>query len=261
VVEAATHCGPASPWRGTVSRLLWDGHPGNNALIARTDAAGLVAVHLAVAQEDLTVVSVSGAPDVDRACVVAGAYEIAAAVPEEWERAACSLYDLPLGPGHSWEISEQEVSTYVATPRLERIAGVALPAWEAESEFDLTSSPAFGTVTALHVLRELIGPRPDDECRATQAAVASFTRYGFEAAAVTTFAAVASALRVATERSVERTAVLRFDHPFAAVAVAGRPGSGGAASPQGTAFAGLPLFSAWVADPIEPEDQAPESSR
>jgi hypothetical protein len=198
---------------------------------------------------------------VDRASVVAGAYEIAAAVPGDWERAACSLYDLPLGPGHSWEISEQEVSTYVVRPRLERIAGVALPAWGAQQELDLALAPAFGTAPALQALRELIGPRPDDECRATQAAVASFTRYGFEAAAVTTFAAIASALRVAAERSVERTAVLRFDHPFAAVAVAGRPGSSGAASPQGTAFAGLPLFSAWVADPIEPEDQAPESPR
>jgi hypothetical protein len=264
VVPAAKHLGGASPWRSVVSRLLWDGGAEGHAMIARTDAAGVVAVHLAVAREDLTVVSVSGAPDVDRVSVLAGGYEIAATVCGEWERTACSLYDLPLGPGHSWEISEREVRTSVAKPRLERIAGVSLPAWRAEDELDLTLAPAFGTAPALHALCELIGPRPDDERRATQAAVASFTRYGFEAAAVTAFGATASALRVAAERSIERTAVLRFDHPFAAVAIAGRPSpprpSRSGSTPMGDeSFHGLPLFSAWVHEPIEAEERPPAS--
>ena len=50
-----------------MSRLLWDGGAEGRAMITRTDAAGLVAVHCAVAREDLTVVSVSGAPGTDRA--------------------------------------------------------------------------------------------------------------------------------------------------------------------------------------------------
>ena len=252
VVPAAKHLGVASPWRSGVSRLLWDGGAQGHAMIARTDAAGVVAVHLAVAREDLTVVSVSGAPDVDRAAVLAGAYEIAATVCVEWERTACSLYDLPLGPGHSWEISEQEVPTRVAGPRRERIAGVALPAWRAEEELDLTLAAAFGTAPALDALRELIGPRPDDQCAATQAAVASFTRYGFEAAAVTAFGIRTAALLRPAQRSLERTAVLRFDHPFAAVAIAGRPSSVGDSS-----FPGLPLFSAWVHEPVEAEERPP----
>jgi hypothetical protein len=252
VVPAAEHLGRSSPWRSAVSRLLWDGRADGHAMITRTEAAGLVAVHCAVAREDLTVISVSAAPEVDRAAVCAGAAEVAATVRAEWGRGACSLYDLPLGTGHSLELSEQEVASFVAQSRLERIDGAALPAWSAEAELDLTASPAFGIAPALETLHRLIGPRPGDQCAAKQAAVASFTRYGFAAAAVTALGFSASALRRPPERSLQRRAVLRFDHPFAAVAVAGRPGGRGA-----VAFAGLPLFSAWVAEPSEPQDEPP----
>lgn len=263
VMPAEEHCGVVSPWRGAVSRFLWDGVADRHALIARTEAAGVVAVHCALAGEGLTVVSVSAALDVDRASVLDAAYEVAATVCEEWGRGACSLFDLPLGTGHSWVLSEREVPVYVSNQRLERVLGAALPAWQAEGDLDLSLSPAFGTAPALQTLRELIGPRPDDECQATQAAVASFTRYGFEAAAVTAFGVRASVAPRALGRAVERDAVLRFDHPYAAVAVAGRP-----AAPRGpkdapgvddTRFPGLPLFSAWVHEPIEPEDEPPAS--
>jgi hypothetical protein len=262
VVPAADHCGPASPWKRAVSRLLWDGHPEQHAMVARTDAAGVVAVHCAVAHEDLTVVSVSGAPEVDRASVLAGAYEVAATVCGDWRKGARSLFDLPLGAGHSWEISEREIRVYVPEPRVERIEGVALPAWRLERSLDLTRSSAFGAAPALQTLRELIGPRPDDRCDAAQAAVASFTRYGFEAAAITAFGVAAAALR-AGDRAIERTAVLRFDHPYAAVAIAGTPpgalrGVSGPAPPD-SPFPGLPLFTAWVHEPIEPEDDPPDS--
>jgi hypothetical protein len=263
VVPAEQHRGVASPWRGAVSRLLWDGRAEGQAMIARTEAAGVVAVHCAVASEELTVVSVSAAPEVDRASVVAGAYEVAWAVCEEWARGACSLFDLPLGSGHSWEIAEREVPLYVPNQRLERVAGVALPAWRAAEDLDLGFSRAFGTAPALETLRELIGPKPDDECAARQAAVASFTRYGFEAAAVTAFGFRASSAPRSHGRTIERSAVLRFDHPYAAVAVAGRP-----AAPRGpkdapgvaaTRFPGLSLFSAWVHEPIEPESDPIDS--
>ncbi|HEY1515544.1 MAG TPA: serpin family protein [Solirubrobacteraceae bacterium] len=251
VVPAADHCGPASPWAGAVSRLLWDDQAASRAMIGHTDAAGLVAVHLAVAEQDLTVVSVSAAPEVDRASVLSAAYEVAATVGGEWRRNACSLYDLPLGAGHSWEISEREVPAYGKGARLERIEGVALPAWHIEGKLELMRSAAFATAPALATLRALIGPRPNDDCDAVQAAVASFGRYGFEAAAITTFSAVAAAMGP-RQRAVQRSAELRFDHPYGAVAIAGRPGEAGGS-------AGLPLFTAWVAEPIEPEDQPPAS--
>lgn len=253
VVRAAEHCGAASPWKAAVSRMLWDEHASQRAMIARTKAAGVVAVHCAVAQEDLTVVSVSAAPEVDRASVLGGAYEVAASVCRDWGRGGCSLFDLALGEGHSWQISEREVPVYVREPRLERITGAALPAWRVEDDLDLSSSPAFGTGPALEAVRVLIGPRPNDHSQATQVAVASFTRYGFEAAAVTALGFRTASLLRPRGHTLERTAVLRFDHPYAAVAIAGRPRDATGA------WAGLPLFAAWVSDPIEPEDQPPAS--
>ena len=235
-------------------------------MIARTKAAGVVAVHCAVAREDLTVVSVSGAPEVDRVAVLAGAYEVAAAVCGDWGRGACSLYDLPLGAGHSWDIAEQEVAVFVREPRLERIAGVALPAWRAQEKLDLRLSPAFGTAPAFETLRELIGPRPDDHCEATQAAVASFTRYGFEAAAVTAMGIRTAAARVRADVAsgppscALTTRTPRWRSPAGPRRSAAERGRGMGAG-DSASCPGLPLFSAWVHAPIEPEDEPPGRSR
>ncbi len=248
VVPAAGHLSPASPWRSSVSRLLWDDGVVFGAAIVRTEAAGLVAVHRADAKEDqdVAVISVSAAADVDRASVVAAAYEVAAAsaAPGGWDALACSLFDLPLGPGHSWEISEREVRTFVKEPRRERIAGAALPAWNIESRLGLLEDPAFAVGPACDTLRELIGPGPDDSCDAAQVAVAAYNRYGFEAAAITALGIASAAMVRPAERTLERTAVLRFDHPHAAVAIA-------------PSFSGLPLFTAWVNEPVEPQDHPP----
>jgi hypothetical protein len=89
-------------------------------------------------------------------------------------------------------------------------------------------------------------------------AVASYTRYGFEAAAVTGFGLSAAAMPMLREKGLERTAKLRFDHPYAAVAVAGKPESPRRGD-SSSVFTGVPLFSAWVQDPIEPEDEPPSS--
>lgn len=264
VVSAHELLGVASPWQGKVNRLLWDslGRGGERAMIARTSAAGVVAAHCAVAREELTVVSVSADPGVERGAVLAAAHEMAAfAAGEDRGTRACSLYDLPLGSGHSWEISEEQVATYVKEAPLERIVGAALPAWSVRGDLELLASARFGTRPALETLRRLIGPRTDDVCDAAQTAVASFTRYGFEAAAVTAMAVRASAARLPIQRTLQRSAVLRFDHPYAAVAIAGRAAwSGrdvGASAGPASGFAGLPLFSVWVDEPLEPEDRPP----
>jgi Serpin (serine protease inhibitor) len=253
VVPAEEHLGTGSPWRGTVARLLWDKRP-HLALIARSPAAGLVAVHQARATEDLTVISVSASPDVPRTAVLEAAHEVAASARQGLSADACSLFDLPIGEGHSWQITEQEVATHEAGQQIERIPGASLPAWHIESKLDLLRSESFGAGPALAAIREMIGRRPDDETSAVQAAVASFTREGFEAAAVTGFAVRASARRRdPQERGTERQAILRFDHPYAAVAIAGRPSSPNltAATRSQSAYTGLPLFSAWIHEPQE----------
>ena len=264
VVSAAEGLGPASPWRGAVKRLLWTAPPpAGQAMIARTKSAGPVAVHCAVAREDLTVISVSADSRADRSAVLDAAHEVGRALSAGSDKLACSLWDLPLGSGHSWEISEREVEVFVPETRLERITGVALPAWSVRAKLDLTESVTFGMDPALETLRQLVGPRDDDECEAVQAAVASFTRYGFEAAAVTALGARTAALRRPVGRATERRAVLRFDHPYAALAVPGRAavaGVGGSGvGGEGGPFPGLPLFTAWVAEPVEPEDHPPGS--
>jgi hypothetical protein len=221
------------PWRGTVRRLLWDIGPRDSGLLV-TEAAGLVAVHRAEAVEDLTVLSISAEPRTPREAVLAAAHEIAAG-----RGAACSLFELSLGRGHSWELEEREIGTRSAGERHERTAAATLPAWRIQSRLDLTRSDDFGANAALAKLQTLVGPQAGDELAAVQAAVAAFTRYGFEAAAVTAFGVLRASLPLLRHRGLERSLTLRFDHPYAALAIS-RPGS-------------LPLFSAWVTDPVEPE--------
>ncbi len=161
----------------------------------------------------------------------------------------------------SWTIEEHEIRTHQPGQRIERIAGVSLPAWNIESKTNLLADPErFASAPAHETMRYLIGPSPDDRPEAVQAAVASFTRYGFEAAAVTAFGIATSAQRPPGQRGIEHTAVLRFDHPYAALAIAGRAVL---QQPQGTTpnpqapWHGLPLFSAWIHEPEAPGDRPP----
>ena len=122
-----------------------------------------------------------------------------------------------------------------------------VPAWSAHSTHDL-SDPRLGFAPVRHALD------PVDPWQARQAAMARYTRTGFEAGAVTALAIALSATRPSP--GVRRTAELRFGHPFAAVAVAtggtGHGGSGRPAPPE--PWHGLPVFSAWVAAPEDPPD-------
>ena len=251
VALSSDHLGAGSPWHGMVERLLWDQHPGRLAMLADTSRAGLVAVHTAVANEELTVMSVSAEPAVPREAALDAAHEVAAfARGADSPASQRSLFDLALGAGHSWSVSERKIPTRLPDERKERITDVYLPAWSVESSLDLQASPAFGSDQALGVIRELVGARPDDELAAAQAAVASFTRYGFEAGAITRFGISAAALARPRETGLERRATLRFDHSYAVVALAGKLDKRDLAS----GFTGLPVFSAWVATPQEAED-------
>jgi hypothetical protein len=198
-------------------------------------AVGDVAVHTARAREDLDVTSVVAAPGVPAAEVIAAAYDIAAA-PRR------SLFDLPLGEGPLWTITERPARTTAPDGREERCTAV-LPAWSADSDHDL-ARPELGLPAAARSAAAALGLGVF-AYEARQSAVASYTRVGFEAAAV-------SAMAVATgyqepRDGVERTAELRFGHPYAVVATARdqrwEAGRGTVVGP----WHGLPVFSAWVA--------------
>jgi hypothetical protein len=223
-------------------------------MLAHTEAAGVVAVHFAIANEELAVVSVAADPAVDRHLVFEAAYEIGrrtrmGALAE----ARCSLFDLPLGPGHSWEIFEKEIASYRGGDRSESIVSATLVDWSIRSELDLQRSERFGVSRALDALLGLIGPLGmSDAYQAVQSAVASYSAKGFEAAAISAFGLVGASMTMREERGLWRTARLYFDHPYVAIALAGRPSDFTRQRAGHTELFGLPLFSAWVAEPREP---------
>ena len=242
-VAPASALGPSGPWAGQLSRVLrTPGGFGHRQFVAATEAAGDVAVHTARAQGDLQVTSVVAAPEVDAQDVLAVAYDLATTLAAGGHVSLRSLFDLPLGEGPLGTVSELSARVESASGREEECTAV-LPAWSARSSHDL-SHPGLGFAAAVSAL----APGP---WVVQQDAVARFGRVGFEAAALTSAAAGAAAMP-ASRPGLIRTAELRFGRPYAVVAVVAEGfGSGLRPSP----WAGLPVFSAWVA---QPEDADPE---
>ncbi|MEO3778321.1 hypothetical protein ABGB16_16015 [Micromonospora sp. B11E3] len=245
-VAPASALGPASPWAGRLTRVLRTPAHGHLAWIAATPEAGDVAVHTAAARPapdggdgaGLLVVSVAAAPDVAAADVLAAAYRIAAGADAAEPAGRRSLFDLPLGETPLWTLREEVVHTHARGGREERHAAV-LPRWSARNEHDVSELGFRAAVAAL---------APGLRAEARQATVASYTRYGFEAAAVTG----AFGLVSLPPEGVARTAELRFGHPYAVVAVATDRRAGGAGP-----WHGVPVFSGWVSEPDDlPEDEA-----
>jgi hypothetical protein len=219
---------------------------GHDVRLVRTTTAGLVGAHVAASADGLAVVSVLGAPDADRAAVLAAAHEVAVGLDEAWIGDPVSLFDVPLGAGDVGEVVEDRLVAAGAS-RVER--GVAaLPSWRASTQLDLLpgpTGPAF--VAAGEALAELLPPQ-DVRLEARQVAVASYTREGFEAAAITAVGVRATAARESHE-VLRRTLHLRFDRPYAAVAVAVRPPETDVVIDE--TWYGLPVFSAWITQPTE----------
>jgi hypothetical protein len=251
VVPARGQFRASSPWIDRVDDVLLGTGDHGLAMLASTEAAGTVAVHFALATEELVVISVAADPDVERHQVFEAAYDIARLYRNGRLMAAqCSLFDLPLGMGHSWTISERETLTKPGH-RQQVVESTVLPAWTATNALDLRASDLFGVGPALDALLTLIGPHPDgDVLLAGQAATASYTATGFEAAALD-FMVLETRGGRRREKGIERRATLLFDHPFVALALAGSTREGRQAQTGHTEMFGLPIFSAWVADPAE----------
>jgi hypothetical protein len=232
----ASALGPSSPWAAGLGQVLRTPEgPGHEQFVAVTQAAGDVAVHAAQARDGLLVVSVAADPGVPAGDVLAAACELAPALATGARVARRSLFDLPLGDGPLWAISERTAPVTSGAAREERCTAV-LPAWTASTSLDL-GDPSLGFAAAAHALA------PGDPWQARQAAMARYSRTGFEAAAVSGMA-VAMAMRV-PRTGLVRTAELRFGHPYAVVAVTVDTSGDAGRGP----WHGLPVFSAWVADP------------
>jgi hypothetical protein len=246
-VVPARALGDGSDWsRRVTSVLCTQVRLGSAAFITSTERAGDVAVHvghargLASIAQGLAVVSVIAARDVPPADVLASAHEIATAYAARGNAGHPSLFDLALGDGHSWTITEEPDSS----GKSERWT-VLLPAWSADDDHDLLAGD-FGFEPALHALRALLPPG-DYGYEAKQSVVARYDRQGFEAAAVTAMAA-----RLSRSAGMRRVAELRFGHPFAVVAVA-LDGRSRASTPSYGPWHGVPVFSAWVTEAEDAE--------
>ena len=236
--------GESSPWAGQLAQVLRSPrHPGHSAFIATTAQAGDVAVHVGRARGGLLVASVIAAADVPPGDVLAAAHGLAMSSAAGRRDGRRSLFDLPIGEAPLWSLREE--ASHSGDD--ERCTAV-LPAWSARSEYDL-SDPRLGFAAAAHALGQ------GDPWRARQAATASYSRIGFEAGAVTAMAVMLSAL--APRHGVLRIAELRFGHPYAVVAVTADEDTGSRLRPAGGhgPWHGVPVFSAWVADPHDAADE------
>ncbi|MFI5954710.1 hypothetical protein [Cryptosporangium sp. NPDC051539] len=238
---AAVPAAELGPTRWPLETVLRSGRT-HRARLSTDAEAGDLAVHVARSgdEDTLTVVSVIGAPDVAPATVLGAAHR--AAIEEVRGRpAARSLYDLPLGDGHAWTLTEEPVRTTSRGGREERCEAI-LPAWEATSRHDLMADPRTGFRDAAEALVPLLPPEPaGSEAEAVQSALAKYSRTGFAAAAVTALGLRATAL-IEPRDGVRRIATLRFGRPYAVVAVAEQSGG---------PWSGVPVFSAWVAAPSD----------
>jgi hypothetical protein len=209
-------------------------------LIAETDAAGLVAVAAPRASSALDVLSVIGAPDVTPADVDSAAHQVAAMLRGD-RRAAREVPVEELADGHAWTVTDR---------REHRAGGQAvqaewrshLPAWSAKSDHDLDNAPGVASV-----FDALTGfARQEDlpvNFSAKQAAIASYSRTGFKAAAVTAVGVRAAGMPSFHEVLVRRVE-LRFNRPYAVLACAARDDGP-------SAWRGVPVFSAWITEPEE----------
>lgn len=249
-VADARALGPGSPWARGLRRVLRSPSHGHRCAIATTTRAGDVIMHAAPAQAadgaGLVVLSVAAAPQVPPAEVLAAAYDLSAGAADGAQPAGSrSLFDLPLGETPLWTLSEERVRTRARDGREERHNAV-LPCWSARSEHDLSAEP-LGFPAATAALAGALA-QPVQGFEARQVAMARYGRYGFEAAAVTGMFGLTSL----PPEGVARTAELRFGHPYAVVAVATDSKADGSTGP----WHGVPVFSAWVADPEELPDSA-----
>ncbi len=245
-VAPAARLGGEFGARVSTTLVAVDGHV---QMLAATDAAGVVAVHAAAASAGLTVVSVIAEPSVPAGAVHAAAHEVGVRLAAGDHTMRISLFDLPLGDGHAWKLDET-VEDGAGTGDVESCS-TAIPAWDATSSHRVLAAPGFGALCA--TLDTFLRPeyRPG-QYDALQVAVASFSRVGFRAAAITAVSTRAGAMPLRS-RVRHRRADIRFNRPYAVVAIATSPsdgrgrGRGGPPAP----WLGLPVFSAWVAAPSD----------
>ncbi len=214
---------------------------GGIQLVVETDAAGLVAVAAPASSSALDVFSVIAAPEVAPHDVDIAAHQVAAMLHGD-DRAARRVPVEDLVDGHAWTVTERRERRR-GWPGVHAEWCSYLPAWSATDDHDLADAPGVAPVFAA-----ISGfARPEElpaVLRARQSAVASYTREGFKAAAVTAIdMSVRGGMPELHEVLVKRIEI-RFNRPYAVLACAHRYDGP-------PAWRGMPVFSAWVTEPQE----------
>lgn len=248
-------------WARQVRRVLARRMDGHQA-IARTESAGLVAAEMSRSREGLLVTSVVADAEVAHGAVIAAAHEVAALVLGQGESASfVSLFDLPLGPGHGWDLSETTFESDVENLRVQT-GRVLIPAWTAEpSTIDLLAERSWGIQAGTKAMLALLPPNEEGyAATAVQTVRAEFNCNGFSASAVSVSSMLLGA-SISRPKShpwtaVRRHAETRFARPFAVVATALTPERFGPreGDAPGGPWCGLPVFTAWVTTPAEPQE-------
>jgi hypothetical protein len=147
------------------------------------------------------------------------------------------LFDLELGPGHAWTLTEDRV-TQPGREGPIQVVRSTLAAWRATGEHELSGDPGIAETRAV-VARFVDDPRGRSFMAARQAAVAEFTREGFRAAAIDAMVLGGYSPREEVEQR-RRIAEVRFNRPYAVLATALGPWD------RVSSWTDVPVFSAWV---------------
>jgi len=241
LLAPSAELGDDSPWRASLSLVLRSRKEHGVGLVS--SPVGMLAVHVASAEEGVDVCSVIGPPDVPAAEL------IAAWLSGATER--CDLFEVELGDGHAWSLTELGGDTATSG-----WTTAVLPAWSTSSEFNLMN-PSLGFVAAMTLLNADL-PERAPLAGAHQAARAEYSRTGFQGAAVTDEIAITATYRLGPRRDL----TVRFNRPFAVFATAVHH-QGQRGKPQ-SPWHELPVFSGWITEPSDitpsPADQAASRS-
>jgi hypothetical protein len=119
----------------------------------QNDDAGLLAGYVAPSTDGLYVMSAVGEPGADPAAVLDATQQLVMATTSGPSPKPVSLFELPLGDGPAWRITEETASFMGSPERYEFL----LPAWEATSDHKLLGGE-LGFQEAGNALIELLPP-------------------------------------------------------------------------------------------------------
>lgn len=185
----------------------------------------------------LKVISVIGPDNISSRKLAKLANNIAANF-DDYRNRKLNLFDINLGKKFSYlKITEFEKE---ATDKDTQSITTFLPAWDAESVFDITE---FGFIdSAKGITRS-----PDFEAKALQVAIASYNKKGFEAAAISSLYMVVTGMPPRPKRRLVRHANVYFSHSYAVVAVTTKPFFNKKdINKECAIWQNLPVFVAWV---------------